>query len=654
MQPGKAPWQQRQGAFFYSNCLKAWWTTTFLALLLGALAFWVYLPGLGGQFFFDDVSNLLKTDAVRLNEITLETLHAAWSSGSAGPSGRPIAQISFAFNYYFTGFSPYAFKATNLVIHTASALLVFFLALRILGSARPPAKRSHLIFAAAALAAAWLLHPIQLLPVLHVVQRMTSLSALFLLAALISHIHGRQHRKSAWLVLAWFVFWPLSFFSKESGVLFPLFALAWELILNRWSQDRPDRFARLLTIATSLACIAAIVYSLLPAGQWLWAGYTLRGFSLVERLLTESRVIWFYLGLILFPRLEALGLYHDDIVISSSLTSPWTTTLALGGIAALFLMAWRTRRNVPLLSLGIAWFFIGHLVESTALPLEIAHEHRNYLPLFGVLLPLTWCLQRMLAITGSKQTICFALTTAAVAYFGFITALRSHQFGDDLRRTQIEAQHHRASSRAQFEAGRVLALQPEAKSPSTPAYSFAKSHFELSGDLDPNSKMPWLALIHLNCAAGEAIDPQWISELTQRLLHTPFAPGDQTVLYALKELSIDGSLCLGRNDVEGLFSAALANHNVAQWRRAILHSWHADYLWLHEHDMAAARSALSKSLELNRENASNRLKWAQLVFLGGEHKQAKQLLLSLRDEVFSADERKTLTELLAGFGVAEY
>jgi Tfp pilus assembly protein PilF len=68
--------------------------------------------------------------------------------------------------------------------------------------------------------------------------------------------------------------------------------------------------------------------------------------------------------------------------------------------------------------------------------------------------------------------------------------------------------------------------------------------------------------------------------------------------------------------------------------------------------MTAARSALQRSLTLNPASPSNRLKWAQLVFISGERAQAQQLLVALRDANFSTDEKKTLNELLATYNIA--
>jgi hypothetical protein len=317
------------------------------AFLAGAVLVAIYWSGLHGGFFFDDGPSILLAQGVRLERLSLESIHQALVSGGAGPSGRPVAQLSFALNYYFSGFDPFVFKASNLAIHFACGFLVFALALRLLIAAAPAAKHRNALIASGAVAALWLLQPIQLLPVLHVVQRMTSLSAFFLLAALLLHICGRERgdrKGSAWMLLSWGILWPLSFLSKETGALFPLFVLAWEVILRRASTGKLDRFARGFVALVSLALAAVAAYLLLGGAQWLWAGYDLRSFSLVERVLSEARILWFYLGLMIAPRIDAFGLYHDDIAISTGLLSPWTTLPALLGLAGLVWLAWRLRK----------------------------------------------------------------------------------------------------------------------------------------------------------------------------------------------------------------------------------------------------------------------------------------------------------------------
>jgi tetratricopeptide (TPR) repeat protein len=617
-----------------------------LAVLLVAVA--IYLPGLEGSFFFDDEPSILYAEGVRLDRLNAASLREALASGRSGPSGRPVAQLSFALNHYFSGFDPFAFKATNLAIHALCGVLLFWLALRLFAAQRPEAKRHQAIALAGLVASLWLLHPIQLTTVLHVVQRMTSLSALFLLAALLLHVMARERGGLAGmlgLAIAWGVLWPLSFFSKETGALFPLFALAWELTLRRGQRSSLDGFARAFAVLAGLTFAGVAVYLAVPAGQWLWVGYAQRDFSPLERMLTEGRVLWFYLGLILFPRLEALGLYHDDIALSTGLIAPWTTLPAWVGLICLAGLAWRFRQRMPLAAFGMAWFLIGHGLESTFLPLEIAHEHRNYVPLFGILLAGADGLARLQAKGGLLRLLGLALAAAALAYFAFVTLLRSNQFGEEVRRTQIEAQHHRGSARAQYEAGRVLAGQAEAVRSETPAYSFARAHFERAGEIDGNFKLGWLGLIYLNCRAGLTAEPAWIEELARRLRRAPFGPGDSGVLLALKEMSISGNICLKRKDVESLFSAVLANPSTALHSRIDLHSWLADYLVLGARDLAAAQAELDRALAINPYNPGNLLKLAQLAILQGRREEARNTLHRAEKLPLKRADRELLAEL---------
>lgn len=625
-------------------------TRSALIIALALLAA-IYWQGLHGDFFFDDIPNIVTADAIHIDSLSLDSLGHAMNSGRAGPLGRPIANLSFAINHYFNGLNPLAFKATNLAIHAANAILVFFLALRLFSSSQPQPAAAQL--AAATLALFWLFHPIQTLAVLHVVQRMTSLSAFFLIAGLLLHIRGREQRRPWELAAAWMVFWPLSVLSKETGLLLPGFALSWELIVHRQVTMRLDRPARTLTALVMVAFTASLIYALTPAGEWLWAGYKLRNFSLWERLLTEGRVLWFYLSLMLPPSPEVFGLHHDDIALSRDLFSPWTTLPALLGWAVIVAATWLTRKRAPLVALGLSWFLVGHLLESTVFPLEIAHEHRNYVPLIGILLAVGAGLLKLFQKGGAAKTLCLSFTAVTFAYLALITGIRSNQYGSEILRTQIEAQHHRQSSRAQLDAGSALSTLPEAASASAPIFSLALSHFDLAGQIDPTAKMPFLAKIKLLCTARQTIPPLLIDTLAERLHGTPFAPGDRSVLYAVKEMAIRGTLCLTRRDVDRLFSSALSNPSTHPWTQSFIHSWHADYLWLSEHDMAAARLALETALSLNPTSASNRLKWAQLMLLSHEEFAARTLLIELKKERFSPEEKKTLEALLAQIDVAQ-
>ena len=108
-----------------------------------------------------------------------------------------------------------------------------------------------------------------------------------------------------------------------------------------------------------------------------------RSFTMYERLLTQSRVLWFHLGQIFLPNAGSFSLYHDDFIISKGFFDPWVTFLAVVGHILLICSAFVLRKRYPLFSFGIAWFYVGHSLESSVFPLEIMYEHRNYLPMIG-------------------------------------------------------------------------------------------------------------------------------------------------------------------------------------------------------------------------------------------------------------------------------
>jgi tetratricopeptide (TPR) repeat protein len=643
-----------RGFFWLRSLYKVKRFTGINLAVLGVICFALYWPGLRGGFFFDDGPSILFAPGVRMTELTWEQLVAAFWSGGAGPTGRPLAQLSFALNHYFSGFDPWAFKLSNLVIHTLCGVMVHTL-LREFFSGSQGGRSYQARWMALTGAALWMLHPLQLLPVLHVVQRMTSLSALFLLLALWLHIVARRSTGKVavvCLLLAWGLAWPLSIMSKETGLLLPVYVLAWELMLFRKQGRQLDAFAKVYATAMLVAAFALMLYLISGSAQWLFAGYEARPFDATQRLLSEARVLWFYVGLAVWPRWSALGLYHDDFAISSGWLLPWTTLPAVLGWVAVLWLIWYLRRRARMVAFGLTWFLAGHLLESTILPLELVHEHRNYLPLLGLLWALLGGLSQFARMRKISHRALTGLALVGVLGCAAITAVRAHQYGNELRRTLAEVQFHPTSARAQYNLGIVLSALPTAAQVGTMTHSMAREHLMRATELDPNFKMALLEVLSQGCRASQGVDEVALAELTQRLRATLFAPGDRNVLYYAKEMAVAGQLCIWREQMEGLFRAALANPQTGVGVQSMIYSWLADYFWLGTGDLAAAKEALGQSLALNPEQPSNRLKWAQLLWLSGESQAARQVLLQLRSESLSAQERQTLEQLLQGSNMA--
>lgn len=412
----------------------------------------IYATGIYGPFIFDDLSNITNNSLIRIQYLSFTTLYNAANAGFAGPLKRPIAMLSFALNFYFAGgYDATAFKITNIAIHCINAVLVFILChllfKRILITTNKPYLRTHAFWFAVGISMIWALHPINLTSVLYIVQRMTSLSTLFSLGCIILYISARNQWLShtlSWrvvgLLFASLTSLTLALFSKENAVLIPLILLLIELVL--YSNEKPWVFFNALSRqrkAFSWAAILTIsLFILLWAIDYASGGFNSRPFTMLERVLTESRVLCFYISLILIPRINGFGLFHDDIALSTSIFTPWTTITSIIFIIGLIATAFYYRKKNPLFALGIGWFFIGHLLESTFFSLEIAHEHRNNLPSIGIIIA-AFSLIPFDKLT-SKKVISSIIAVSLI--LGSTTWLRAKQWGNYQSLAYYEAAHH--------------------------------------------------------------------------------------------------------------------------------------------------------------------------------------------------------------------
>lgn len=489
---------------------------------------------MSGPYVFDDRTNLLENSYVKVENLNWESIKRAAYSLRAGPLQRPIAMTTFAINFYFAkSFSDSTpFKATNIAIHLLNGLLLFWFArllfmrhtaLYIARLRTSPHLISNPHWFALAVAALWVVHPIQLTSVLYVVQRMTSLSTTFTLLSLVFYLVGRTRSVTqgwnATVVLSWLIasfFVVLGLLSKEIAALTPLYIATIELILfpnaSPWSHWSRLTKRTKIVLGCILACLAIV--AIIFAIRHFIPGYVSRSFGMTERLLTESRVLFFYLSLIFIPRTNAFGLFHDDIAVSSSLLTPWTTIPSVIGVIALLALAIRLRNSYPLVALGILWFFTGHALESTFLPLEIAHEHRNYLPSFGPLLAVV----SLVGNADSRVSIVkiAALLLSLFAIFTVVTFLRTSQWSDAFTLAKYEALHHPDSSASLNRYATTLLELGN--------YKKGIPLLRRAAEIDRRETAP---LINLHLAAtrsGQPIDPSDEEELTRRLKSFPITP----------------------------------------------------------------------------------------------------------------------------------
>jgi protein O-mannosyl-transferase len=357
----------------------------FVALLI-TYAYLVW-PALSGPFLFDDFHNLQNLQMI---SGTVDWRHIGdYLAAFTGSPGRPIAALSFLINDYAWPSHAFSFKYTNLFIHLLNGVLLFGF-LRQLAK-NSPALPQHLFWPLAAMAA-WLIHPLQLSAQLLVVQRMTLLAATFSIAGLWAYtllLARSKNTSDAFAAMAALgTATILAFLCKENGALLPLFALVLNATLLRTVlESKSKAIRRFIGCACALPAIA-VVYVIMQQGLNPDA-YQARSFTLTERVFTQAHILIDYLKSILMPRLSGSGIYHDDYLVYQSLFAPISTFIYAALIAVGIIWAIVKRKSNGLLSFAILWFFAGHAMESTVLPLELYFEHRNYLPLLGPVIALT-------------------------------------------------------------------------------------------------------------------------------------------------------------------------------------------------------------------------------------------------------------------------
>ncbi|MBI5612366.1 MAG: hypothetical protein HY942_04770 [Gammaproteobacteria bacterium] len=396
--------------------------------LLLAITLAGYWPGLAGGWVLDDQVNL--APLANLGDDPTSWYVVLTTNGS-GPLGRPLAMLSFAVDQFIHGGEVWSFKYTNLMIHVLCGALIFWLTGRLLQEHRFAPQRWWFALGVSAM---WLLTPMQVSTVLYVVQRMTQLSALFVLAGLLCYVIGRQHleknrRRGLGLLLSSFMLWmPLAILSKENGALLPLLVFIVEVFFFGFRARPADKRLLIAVYVVFLAVPAlAIAGKILLDPAFLLNGYINREFTLTERLLTEPRILFDYIKGLTIPSGAELGIYHDDYVKSTGLLSPITTAVSIAAWLIILVLSYLARaRPVAVFFFGPLFFFGAHLMESTVFGLELYFEHRNYLASYGLFLSLAMLFYYLMQHFRWKKTfvvflIALPATHAAASYQRILT-----------------------------------------------------------------------------------------------------------------------------------------------------------------------------------------------------------------------------------------
>ena len=346
-----------------------------------------YYPGLHSPFVFDDLKNIVTNIAVHPD--TFSDIFNAFDSQIS--SSRPLAMLSFAFSFWTGKLDVYDYHVFNLTVHLANALVLYYCIVTLFSIPGTRINKSfseneilNLAFWSAIL---WALNPVQHQAVTYIVQRMTSLATLFYLLSILSFL--KYQAKQLPLVTTGVfisVFFVAGMACKEILITMPV-----SLVLIDVFLIKSGRTFNIKWVGVVVAVVISISWVYLSGNlHSVFEKFPYRDFSPYERVLTETRILWHYLSLLMFPLPERLHLdYNFDI--SYSIIQPLTTLFSLIGIMATLLTSWFLRNRFPVLSFALVFYFLTSSLEASFLNLELAFLHRLYLPSLFIFFGLLTC-----------------------------------------------------------------------------------------------------------------------------------------------------------------------------------------------------------------------------------------------------------------------
>jgi tetratricopeptide (TPR) repeat protein len=436
------------------------WISTGVAGLGLLLIAWAYWPGLSGPFLFDDFGSLnVLGNYGQLHDWPSFLYYL--TSGTSDPTGRPLSLLSFLLDARAWPADPRPFKQTNLILHLCNAALLGWAVARLQDGVRR--RHPHIeIGAGTPILAAllWAAHPFFVSTTLYAIQREAMLPMAFVLLAMLAWDQAtrrfvRQRTVSAWTwALAGFgTATLLATLSKANGVLAPVLTGLGYLWFLRPAEGTAARASadRAALVCLAVPALVVVAYlALVGYQQWGLPVVYGRDWSLPQRLLSEPRALWSYLGKLALPRAGGGGLFVEDFAASRGWLDPVSTLPAALALVVSIVAAIRLGNRFPIASFAWLFYLAGQLMESTTVPLELYFEHRNYLPAAM----LGWPIAHGLLKPGAYRRYRFVFALALSAALLLLTHLRAEVWGNPALLTALSATHEAGSERAQVSAAR--------------------------------------------------------------------------------------------------------------------------------------------------------------------------------------------------------
>lgn len=397
----------------------------------------IYGNSFYGDWHYDDFFNIVSNPYIQIKSFSWGNIRSCIYGLAQERPSRPLSYFSFALNYYFDGTNVFGYHLVNFIIHYCAAIFLFLFIYNTLKLPLLRDKYGCIAYPVALLGALfWAINPVWVTSVTYIVQRMASMSGTFYITSMYFYLKGRTSQNSKHS-LFFFILCGMTGFasglSKENAAMLPVSIFLYDLLLIQGvSKNNIKKYFKIAFLPLIIIIIAGYIYADFSA---IIVDYKIRDFTMAERLLTEPRIIIFYLSLLFFPSNSRLSLLYD-VDVSRSIFLPWTTVPAILLILAAIGFSFYIAKKNPLFAFCIIFYFLNHLIEGSIFSLELIYEHRNYIPAMLLFVPVAIFFIFIINYFSSNKFLQFSLClciTFIIICMGNITYNRNATFSDDFR-----------------------------------------------------------------------------------------------------------------------------------------------------------------------------------------------------------------------------
>ena len=404
------------------------------AFCLVAVVVVLYAHTIGVKpFLWDDRYLIQRNPLIREMSNLPELFNKKYFSQEIELSYRPVGTFTLMLNHALSGTDTRLYRATNIFLHAAGVLLLFFLAQALF---RRIGSEKNSLYFAFGVAAIFAVHPVNTETINGITFREDLLVFVFLNAAFLAYLKQTAKNKNVALFIST-IFFTLAVFSKETAIVFPAVLVAYEFLFNGEIGKARDQWKNILVRLWPFAMCGLfyliVRFALLRNPNELMVFH---GHSLWTTLLLTGNAWMRYLSLAIFPLVQCFDYTYPDIPSGMQIKYVLSLISLIGFLA----LPWMLIKKSRAAAFGLFWYILFLLPVSNILPIGVVMAERYlYIPIAGLIFTCAVMLIPPLNENSGKPGFVtrwrFTIILLVGIYFSnsaALTAMRNSVWRDDI------------------------------------------------------------------------------------------------------------------------------------------------------------------------------------------------------------------------------